>query len=108
MPQNLRGRSFIKLLDFTPDEIRHLLRLAASLKTVICRRRQAEDTCLSPIGGRAKFLRNLKTALAVQLFLKGSEKHALPNRVLRPAPEIPSRRGIRRPIPTLQHWDNMG
>lgn len=32
MPQNLRGRSFIKLLDFTPDEIRHLLRLAASLK----------------------------------------------------------------------------
>jgi ornithine carbamoyltransferase len=32
MPQNLRGRSFIKLLDFTPDEIRHLLHLAASLK----------------------------------------------------------------------------
>jgi ornithine carbamoyltransferase len=32
MPQNLRGRSFIKLLDFTPDQIRHLLQLAASLK----------------------------------------------------------------------------
>ncbi|MGJ8589330.1 MAG: ornithine carbamoyltransferase [Yoonia sp.] len=32
MPQNLRGRSFIKLLDFTPDEIRHLLQLATSLK----------------------------------------------------------------------------
>ncbi|WP_416882433.1 ornithine carbamoyltransferase [Marivita sp.] len=32
MPQNLRGRSFIKLLDFTPDQIRHLLHLAASLK----------------------------------------------------------------------------
>jgi ornithine carbamoyltransferase len=32
MPQNLRGRSFLKLLDFTPDEIRHLLQLAASLK----------------------------------------------------------------------------
>jgi ornithine carbamoyltransferase len=32
MPQNLRGRSFIKLLDFTPDQIRHLLTLAASLK----------------------------------------------------------------------------
>ena len=32
MPQNLHGRSFIKLLDFTPDEIRHLLQLAASLK----------------------------------------------------------------------------
>ncbi len=32
MPQNLRGRSFLKLLDFTPAEIRHLLRLAASLK----------------------------------------------------------------------------
>lgn len=33
MPQNLRGRSFLKLLDFSPDEIRHLLQLAASLKT---------------------------------------------------------------------------
>jgi ornithine carbamoyltransferase len=32
MPQNLHGRSFIKLLDFTPDQIRHLLQLAASLK----------------------------------------------------------------------------
>jgi ornithine carbamoyltransferase len=32
MPQNLRGRSFLTLLDFSPDEIRHLLRLAASLK----------------------------------------------------------------------------
>jgi len=32
MPQNLHGRSFIKLLDFTPEEIRHLLHLAASLK----------------------------------------------------------------------------
>jgi ornithine carbamoyltransferase len=32
MPQNLRGRSFLKLLDFSPAEIRHLLHLAASLK----------------------------------------------------------------------------
>lgn len=32
MPQNLRGRSFLKLLDFTPDGIRHLLQLAASFK----------------------------------------------------------------------------
>ena len=32
MPQNLHGRSFIKLLDFTSDELRHLLQLAASLK----------------------------------------------------------------------------
>ena len=32
MPVNLHGRSFLKLLDFTPAEIRHLLRLAASLK----------------------------------------------------------------------------
>jgi ornithine carbamoyltransferase len=32
MPLNLHGRSFLKLLDFTPDEIRYLLRLAASLK----------------------------------------------------------------------------
>jgi ornithine carbamoyltransferase len=32
MPNNLRGRSFLKLLDFSPTEIRHLLQLAASLK----------------------------------------------------------------------------
>ena len=32
MPINLHARSFIKLLDFTPDEIRFLLRLAAALK----------------------------------------------------------------------------
>jgi ornithine carbamoyltransferase len=32
MPVNLKGRSVLKLLDFTPDEIRFLLRLAASLK----------------------------------------------------------------------------
>lgn len=32
MPINLKGRSFLTLLDFTPDEIRYLLRLAADLK----------------------------------------------------------------------------
>jgi ornithine carbamoyltransferase len=32
MPQNLMGRSFLKLLDFTPQELRYLLRLAANLK----------------------------------------------------------------------------
>ena len=32
MAVDLRGRSFLKLLDFTPDEIRELLRLAAELK----------------------------------------------------------------------------
>ncbi len=32
MSLNLRGRSFLKLLDFSPDEIRYLLRLAATLK----------------------------------------------------------------------------
>ena len=32
MEQNLRGRSFLKLLDFTPDEIRYLLDLSAELK----------------------------------------------------------------------------
>lgn len=32
MPVNLRGRSVLRLLDFSPDEIRFLLRLAASLK----------------------------------------------------------------------------
>ena len=32
MPQNLHGRSFLKLFDFTPDEVRHLLQLSAGLK----------------------------------------------------------------------------
>ena len=32
MAFNLRNRSFLKLLDFTPDEIRFLLRLSADLK----------------------------------------------------------------------------
>ena len=32
MPFSLRNRSFVKLLDFTPDEIRFLLKLAADLK----------------------------------------------------------------------------
>ncbi len=32
MPQNLRGKSFLKLLDFSADQIRHLLQLAVSLK----------------------------------------------------------------------------
>src|SRR5690606_5089350 len=32
MPVNLKGRSVLKLLDFTPGEIRFLLKLAASLK----------------------------------------------------------------------------
>ncbi|WP_207260552.1 ornithine carbamoyltransferase [Desulfovibrio sp. Huiquan2017] len=33
MPVNLHGRSVLTLADFTPDEIRYLLRLAADLKT---------------------------------------------------------------------------
>src|SRR5690606_24947979 len=32
MPVNVKGRSVLKLLDFSPDDIRFLLRLAASLK----------------------------------------------------------------------------
>ena len=29
---NLKGRDFLKLLDFTPDEIGYLIELAANLK----------------------------------------------------------------------------
>lgn len=32
MAVNIRGRNFLKLLDFTPDEIRYLLRLSAQFK----------------------------------------------------------------------------
>ncbi|MFW2490074.1 ornithine carbamoyltransferase [Clostridium chromiireducens] len=34
MAVNLRGRSFLKLLDFTPDEIRYLIDLSKELKTL--------------------------------------------------------------------------
>ena len=33
MAVNLRNRSFLKLADFSPDEIRFLLRLSAQLKS---------------------------------------------------------------------------
>ncbi len=33
MPQNLHGRSFLKLLDFSSDEIRFLLKMSADLKS---------------------------------------------------------------------------
>lgn len=33
MPVNLKNRSFLKLLDFTPEEIKFLLKLSADLKT---------------------------------------------------------------------------
>ena len=32
MPVNLKGRSFLTLMDFSPEEIRYLLDLAATLK----------------------------------------------------------------------------
>ena len=32
MAFNLRNRNFLKLLDFTPQEIKHLLQLSADLK----------------------------------------------------------------------------
>ncbi len=32
MAFNLRNRSFLKLLDFTPEEIKYMLKLAADLK----------------------------------------------------------------------------
>ncbi len=32
MPKNMRGRSFLKLLDLSPDQIRHLLQLSSILK----------------------------------------------------------------------------
>ena len=34
MPTSLSGRSFLKLLDFTPDEIRYLIRLAQQFKSM--------------------------------------------------------------------------
>lgn len=34
MPVNLQGRSFLKLLDYTPDEIRYLLKLSADFKAL--------------------------------------------------------------------------
>jgi len=33
MPFNLKNRSFLKELDFTPEELHYLLKLSADLKT---------------------------------------------------------------------------
>ena len=38
MALNLRNRNFLKLLDFTPEEIKYLLNLAADLKKSEIRR----------------------------------------------------------------------
>ena len=34
MPISLSGRNFLKLLDYTPDEIRYLLRLSKQFKNL--------------------------------------------------------------------------
>ena len=34
MPRSLSGRHFLKLLDFTPDEIRYLIDLSAQFKNL--------------------------------------------------------------------------
>src|SRR5688500_10727928 len=48
---NLHGRSFVKELDFTPDELRHLLKIAADLKAAKyggyeCRRLDGKEIAL--------------------------------------------------------------
>ena len=45
MPVNLRGRHYLKLLDYTPAEIRYLLELSKDFKRM--KRRDA-----SPVPGR--------------------------------------------------------
>jgi len=50
MAFNLKGRSFLKLLDFTPDEIRYLLDLSLELKTARragLRGRNLEGKCIA-------------------------------------------------------------
>ena len=34
MPTSLSGRNFLKLLDFTPDEIRYLIKLSKEFKNL--------------------------------------------------------------------------
>src|SRR5688500_9984001 len=51
MALNLHGRSFVKELDFTPDELRHLLKIAADLKAAKyggyeCRRLEGKEIAL--------------------------------------------------------------
>ncbi len=52
MPVNLKGRSLLTLKDYTPDEIRYLLNLAADLKAkipqvsaVICLKARTSSFC---------------------------------------------------------------
>ena len=58
--------------------------------------------------GRAEFLGDQETALAVQLLLEGREKHALPYRTLRSAPEIRDVPYATPLSPKSCKWDSMG
>src|SRR5690606_2064384 len=62
--------------------------VAARFQTVRFDGGETEDAMFGAVLGRAEFLRDQETALAVQLLLVGREKHALPYRTLRPVPEI--------------------
>ena len=46
MALNLRGRNFLKELDFTPDELRHLISLSATLKAASDRLGQNDGTAV--------------------------------------------------------------
>lgn len=63
MPVNLKGRSFLTLKDFTPDEIRYMLNLAADLEGEEARRAS---------GGNLLAGKNI-----VLLFEKTSTRHPL-------------------------------
>ena len=71
--------------------------------------REMSDAAGGAVFGRAEIVRDQETALAVQLLLVGREKHALPNRALRPAPESPlmTPRAGRQPL-LMRLWDSMG
>ncbi|MNN52480.1 hypothetical protein D3C81_1671820 [compost metagenome] len=62
--------------------------VAAGFQAVSLDGGEAEDAVFSAVFSRAEFLGDQETALAVQLLLVGREKHALPNRAVRPAPEV--------------------
>ena len=67
MPVNLKGRSFLTLKDFTPDEIRYMLNLAADLKAkkragIAAIRRRFKSLCFEPFSGKKdrKWAKKLK------------------------------------------------
>jgi ornithine carbamoyltransferase len=66
MPYNIRNRSFVKLLDFSPEEIKFLLQLSKELKAAkYGGYEQAHVTYLGPTGSQIGYKESMKDTARV-------------------------------------------